>query len=103
MSKYTFPSMTEQVTKRGGAVRQINYLHRPICDAADAYNPDDMTDTVTGLLIAVWETITAIEYIASRHIVDVDAARLALIKASRELVNEGVDVALWLEADGKVD
>lgn len=101
MARYSFPPMTEQVVRRGGAVKQINYLHRPICDAADAYDPDDMAATVTKLLVAVWETITTIEYIASRHIADVESLRLSLIKSNRELVDEGVDVAMWLEADGR--
>ena len=99
MHRSNYPSMTAQGFNRGGITKQINHIHRAICDAQDAYTPDDPTDTVAALLIAESEIQTALDMITSRYTIDLDAIHARLVKDSRELADEGVDVALWLESN----
>lgn len=99
MHKSNYPLMTDAGWKRGGIVKQINHIHRAICDAQDAYDPDDLTDTIAALLIAESEVQTALDMIVSRFNLDLNGIHGQVVKDSRDMVNEGVDVALWLESN----
>lgn len=101
--KRNFPPMTQRGWSQGGIRKEINRIHLEVCEATDAYDPDDPIPAVLELLDVMCNAQTAIDMICERYNIDMDRLLKAVVKKNNErgYVDKGVDVALWLEAQDK--
>ena len=101
--KRNFPPMTQRGWSEGGIRKSINKIHYEVCEATDAYDPDDPVPSVMELLDVMADAQAAIDMIAERYTIDMDSLLKKKVKTFNEhgLIDKGVDVALWLEAQEK--